>query len=250
MSFEQAGLQNIRQISPDAERCCRFQTLLVVQPAVEDPDISTLFQGDMENIAVEGMEAFSTYAVLLHCEILASGGLAVRVSFDSNVISEHFIRRLIHQLQSVLEQICSLPLDTRVDEIQTVSKEDLQDIWCWNATVPQPVEDACVHDIFQSVAQLHPAADAICAWDGKLTYGQLDDLSTHLAYHLAAVGIGSDVVVPLYFEKSLYTAIAIMGVMKAGGACVLLGTYEERSLYYSYGAIDLDHLLTSVLRCL
>jgi non-ribosomal peptide synthetase component F len=62
----------------------------------------------------------------------------------------------------------------------------------------------------------------VCAWDGDLTYGELDALSSALAEHLAERGVGPEVFVPLCFEKSRWTIVAMVGVMKAGGMFVLL----------------------------
>ncbi|KAM4058623.1 AMP-binding enzyme [Hirsutella rhossiliensis] len=88
----------------------------------------------------------------------------------------------------------------------------------------------CIHDVISHQARARPNAPALCAWDGELTYGELDDLSSRLAGHIAGLGVGPEVVVPLCFEKSLWTTVAMLGVLKAGGAFVLLdpGLPERR----------------------
>lgn len=57
-----------------------------------------------------------------------------------------------------------------------------------------------------------------------MTYGRLDELSSKLAGHLVnRVGIAEvETLVPLYFEKSIWTIVAMLAVLKAGGAFVLL----------------------------
>ncbi|KAL6701464.1 hypothetical protein J3F84DRAFT_399195 [Trichoderma pleuroticola] len=102
---------------------------------------------------------------------------------------------------------------------------DLNTIWTWNATVPAVVE-RCVHDIFLELAHEQPESPAICAWDGELTYGHLDELSTRLARYLTEVGIGPGTIVPLCFEKSMWMPVAMLGVMKAGGASVALDSSQ------------------------
>lgn len=102
---------------------------------------------------------------------------------------------------------------------------DLNTIWTWNATVPAVVE-RCVHDIFIEIAHEQPESPAICAWDGELTYGHLDELSTRLARYLTEVGIGPGTIVPLCFEKSMWMPVAMLGVMKAGGASVALDSSQ------------------------
>ena len=67
-----------------------------------------------------------------------------------------------------------------------------------------------------------PDAPAVCAWDGCLTYDEIWTLSSRLAHHLVGLGIRADVVVPLLFEKSMWTPVAMVGVLRAGGAFLLL----------------------------
>lgn len=64
----------------------------------------------------------------------------------------------------------------------------------------------------------------MCAWDGELTYGQLDQCATLLEGHLVSsgFGVGPGAIVPLYFEKSMWVPVAIIAVMKAGAAFVAL----------------------------
>ncbi len=94
-------------------------------------------------------------------------------------------------------------------------------IWDWNKTVPAPLEKS-VHEMIEDWARIQPDAPAICAWDGDLAYGQLDGLATQLAGRLVDFGIGPGVLVPLCFEKSMWTTVAVLAVLKAGGGFVLL----------------------------
>jgi non-ribosomal peptide synthetase component F len=79
-----------------------------------------------------------------------------------------------------------------------------------------------VHDLFADQAAAQPESPAICAWDGELIYSELDALSTRLAGHLLSLGVKPDDVVPLCFEKSMWTVVAMLAVLKAGGAFVPL----------------------------
>ncbi|EFQ92826.1 hypothetical protein PTT_10009, partial [Pyrenophora teres f. teres 0-1] len=104
-----------------------------------------------------------------------------------------------------------LPVDNPPDT------KDVDKIWAWNKDVP-PAVDRCIHDLFTERALARPSAHAICAWDGEMTYGQLDALSTKLAGHLVQLGVKPEDVVPLCFEKSMWTVVAMLAVLKAGGA--------------------------------
>lgn len=102
-----------------------------------------------------------------------------------------------------------------------LSDMDRRQLEQWNRVVPAQVEQ-CVHELIAERCRARPHAPAVCAWDGEFTYGELERLSSALAAHLARLGVGPEVFVPLMFEKSRWTTVAMLGVMKAGGAFVLL----------------------------
>lgn len=109
----------------------------------------------------------------------------------------------------------------KLHDLDLISDRDLASIWGWNE--PQPrVIDSCVHHIIQSRVEQQPDALAICGWDASITYRQLDDYSNRLAHHLLGFGVGPEVIVPLCFEKSAWAIVALLGVVKAGGAFVFI----------------------------
>ena len=231
--FEQTGLQQIRRLSPEAQRACEFQTLIIVQPSGADVDRwGGIFveKNGAENEAGNDVRLrFYSYAITLECK-LREEGLELRVGFDSLVIDGHQVGKLISQFEYFLRLMCDPgSAGKKLRDLETVSQEDLGDIWDWNATVPQAAE-VCVHDLIIETARKQPDAPAVCAWDGGWTYAELDDMSNRLAHYLMTLGVGPEVVVPLCFEKSKWTAVAMVAVMKSGGASVLLDSAqpEER----------------------
>lgn len=78
-----------------------------------------------------------------------------------------------------------------------------------------------MHDIISEQAAANPDKIALSSWDGQFTYAELETLSTSLGHHLCSLGVAVGTIVPLCFEKSRWTTIALLGVMKAGGAFAL-----------------------------
>jgi amino acid adenylation domain-containing protein len=93
--------------------------------------------------------------------------------------------------------------------------------WSQHNKVPEAIHQ-CVHELIKIKAQIRTDAPAICAWDGHMTYGELDELSTKLAGHLVQLGVKPESFVPLCFEKSMWIVVAMLAVLKAGGAFVPL----------------------------
>ena len=228
--FEQTGLSQIRQLGGDAEQACRFQTLLVVEPMHERNVDYELFTTTTDDKTYKGMsetDAFTTYAIMLLCQ-LQDQGLHLQISFDSTVVEPRLMERMAQQFEHILRQLSMEKCQTaKVKDIETVSQQDLRDIWQWNASVPPAVE-MCMHDLIAEMTQRQPESTAICAWDGELTYTQLNEMSTRLAHHLVEHGVGLDVVVPLCFEKSMWMPVAALAVMKAGGASIAMDVTQPQ----------------------
>ncbi|KAL4780783.1 hypothetical protein BJX76DRAFT_360501 [Aspergillus varians] len=237
--FEQAGLHQIRRVNDDTKHACKFQTLLVVQPKAEIEDtqrFNSIFQSPTKAHQVDSAQtnsAFNSHGLVLVCQLLPDG-VNVTASFDSHVVQREAVGSMVQQLECILQQIChmSAAQRLRVKDINTASTDDLAKIWEWNATVPTPVEN-CIHDLISERARNQPGAPAIHAWDGDLTYQELDDLSTGLAHHLLQqYDLKQNTVVPLLFTKSMWMSVAMLAVMKAGGASIALdiGQPEDRLL--------------------
>jgi non-ribosomal peptide synthetase component F len=97
----------------------------------------------------------------------------------------------------------------------------------WNANVPETA-DRCIHDLISDVVQEQPDAQAISAWDGQMSYAELEQFSTVLASEMIRISaqdgetIGRGTIVPLNFAKSMWTPVAALATIKTGAACVLL----------------------------
>ena len=115
-----------------------------------------------------------------------------------------------------------------IGAIESLSDQDQEQILRWNSVLPVAPE-LCVHTVILSRTLERPHEPAICSWDGTLTYSQLDALSSRLAYRLRSLGIGADDYIPLCFEKSMWMVVSMLGVMKAGAACVPLDPSHPRS---------------------
>ncbi len=76
-----------------------------------------------------------------------------------------------------------------------------------------------------------PAAVAVVGADHSLTYADLDARANRLASYLQGLGVGPEVTVATCLRRSPEMAVALLGVLKAGGACVPLDpTYPTERL--------------------
>ena len=98
-----------------------------------------------------------------------------------------------------------------------------------NSTTPGEHTAECLHVLIERVAALQPEAEAICAWDGSMSYRELNELSDVVSRQLQQIGLGVGNYIPFAFEKSKWVVVACIGILKAGAAFVPLNVTDPDS---------------------
>ncbi|KAJ6781995.1 hypothetical protein PWT90_01282 [Aphanocladium album] len=216
--FEHFGLHNISHLGDDAAKACGFQSLLVIQQSESPTEERSEILRDTEGLVTRPM--WDTYALSILCTPALDGKIHIEAVYDATVVPKAQMRRILNVFAHILEQTVSSP-HIPIADMDSVSTQDLQQIQNWNMSVP-PTVSKCIHDIIHDRVVSHPEAIAIDAWDGQLTYKELDERSSRLAGVLIKNGLRQEIFVPLCMEKSKWVAVAILAVNKAGGAFILL----------------------------
>ncbi len=137
--------------------------------------------------------------------------------YDESFINTRQMERLLELLDHFIQELSS-NLTIKVEDLGTCSANDYEEILGWNSAHHDPVEE-CIHWHFQKQAATQPDAEAVCGWDRNFTYRELDTMSIRLANHLTSqYGVGPEVIVPICFPKSAYTIVAMLAILRAGGA--------------------------------
>lgn len=212
----QLGLQGIKRLHPDLRAACEFQNVLVIHPRVDAPPTGRLTNDSPET----DLKRFRTFAMTISCTI-RDEGIDLSTYFDSNVVNTTTMQRVLVQLEYVLNNLAMEDENMTLDIAAQINPDDVRQIQTWNHHLPQRI-DACVHELFHRTALAYPKAPAVCAWDGELSYSQLDDLSSRLAKLLVTAGVAPETYVAFCFEKSLLAVVALLAIMKAGGICTPL----------------------------
>ncbi|KAI1993552.1 hypothetical protein LOZ51_003931 [Ophidiomyces ophidiicola] len=135
------------------------------------------------------------------------------------LLSQSMRETYTDSLANILKSVMSDSTQTVAQAIE-VTPMELEKIWQWNDPIPSPNE-TLMHEIFVENAVKHPNKPAVVSWDGQLSYGEVNALSTQLAIQLLENGVQVGEPILLCFEKCRWTVVAVLAVMKAGGALVL-----------------------------
>jgi natural product biosynthesis luciferase-like monooxygenase protein/amino acid adenylation domain-containing protein len=91
----------------------------------------------------------------------------------------------------------------------------------WNATtVASPQQ--CIHELIAAQTRRMPEAPAIIYKKRQLSYQELDEQTNQVAHYLRKQGVGPEVRVGIYMERSLELVVGLLGILKTGGAYVPL----------------------------
>ncbi|KAH6855926.1 hypothetical protein B0I37DRAFT_366127 [Chaetomium sp. MPI-CAGE-AT-0009] len=235
--FEHAGLQNINRMLPD--KTLDLNHLFVIQPFADrlgEQSASLLPEG-LEPVPYTDVAAFHAYPLVVECntgseaenqgdsvELEAYFDEAILPSDRANAIMERF-RHIFIQLRAAASSSGVGSSSTPVAHIDILGPQDIPRIRGWNqwTQAAEPGRDACIHDLVHQQRLGQPDAQAVCAWDGQLTYAELDDLSLRLAHHLVSLGVRAEIPVIMIFEKTLWAVVAQIAILRAGGIIVPVG---------------------------
>ncbi len=90
----------------------------------------------------------------------------------------------------------------------------------WNATTVVRRPDARMHRLFERQVEATPNATAVDFAGHTLTFQELNARANQLARVLVLRGVGDGVLVAVSMERSLELLVALLAVLKAGGAFV------------------------------
>jgi amino acid adenylation domain-containing protein len=145
------------------------------------------------------------------------GGLELELTYRSGLFLPDTVRRWARNLRGFLSGLpedreCpveAVPVVTGAERVEIVSSRNDTDV---------AVAPGLVHDIIAARAQQWPDRQAVGCRDVVLSYSELMARADSLAWYLRGQGVGAGVVVGLCLVRSVEMAVAVLAVLRAGGA--------------------------------
>ncbi|CAG8904534.1 unnamed protein product [Penicillium egyptiacum] len=160
-------------------------------------------------------------SVGIQCTLLDEMTSHIRITNDRTRFSAWQAQRMIEHFMHAQRQIKQSAFDTPLSSTLTLPPEHVSLLRKWNGY--QLLEEAtCIHHVVEANCTALSGAIAIDAWDISLTYRELATESTTLAHKLRRLNVGPGRIVPLLFERSGWTVIAILATLRAGAAFFLV----------------------------
>ena len=226
-----------------------FQVMLALQNAPGE----ALRVGGLEFEAM-GVEQRSAKFDLTMVLIESAQGMSGVLEYNTDLFDRGTMERMARHWERLLEGVVK-EAGMRIGELEILSKEERRQILEeWNGSVVEYPKEKCVHELFEEQAGRTPDAIALVFEGQQLTYGELNNRSNQLAWHLRRMGVGPEVLVGICMERSLEMVIGLLGILEGrrsvcpvgsaisegavglyvgrfGGGCIVNGRTAGRELW-------------------
>jgi amino acid adenylation domain-containing protein len=155
-------------------------------------------------------------------------GLGCTLEYNTDLFEAGTIARLLKQFQTLVEAaalnsdkpLAALPLLNAAEREELLAELSGTGVDCRRTE--------SLIELFEDQVARTPQAVAVNFEDERLTYAELNIRANRLAHYLQEQGVGLEVPVALCLERSLEVVVAILGVLKAGGAYLPLDPTNPR----------------------
>lgn len=167
------------------------------------------------------------------------------LKYSTDLYEEGTIARMASHFEILLQGIVSHPKE-RLSELPLLTAEERHQILVeWNATEVDYPKDKCLHEVFEGQVERTPDSVALGFETKYLSYRELNERANQLGRFLRSLGVGPEVLVGVYVERSIEMVIALYGILKAGGAYVPLDPeYPDERVRFMIEDSQLPVLLT------
>ncbi|VUC25893.1 unnamed protein product [Clonostachys rosea] len=161
----------------------------------------------------------SDLSIAIHAWVDQSD-LQMLFRYRLSLLSDDQAIQVLDCLTHVMEELITAP---SINSIDLCSDKAYAQLLRW-FTGQTDGETNFIHDLILEQCRNRPEELAVRAWDGSFVYRKLDFESNKVARRLVGEGVGPGDFVGIYFEKSKWTTVAVLAILRAGAAYVFLDT--------------------------
>jgi len=176
----------------------------------------------------------------------APTGIAGRFKYSTDLFDPPTIARMGGHLETLLRSVASNP-EQRISHLPLLTDSERHQVAVeWNNTDVVYATDVCIHNLFETKVEMTPDATAVVQGNRQLSYRELNNRANSLAESLRQRGVGPEHLVAICLKPSPEMMISILGVLKAGGACLPLDpSYPKGRLKHMVEDSGVKVLLTT-----
>jgi amino acid adenylation domain-containing protein/FkbM family methyltransferase len=152
------------------------------------------------------------------------GSLRIEIQYDAERFSQAGVELLLGRFQKLIESAANNER-ALIRELELIGGNEVNDLLVeWNNTKREPLEYQCIHELIITQTRKTPDRIALIDRERQVSYQELDRRSSLLGSYLQSLGVGPDIVVGVFLERSVEIMVGLLGALKAGGAYLPLDT--------------------------
>src|SRR5262249_30805203 len=136
-------------------------------------------------------------------------------------------RHMLEHYERLLEGIVA-DADRPVWALSMMSGLDEKVLSDWNCARPPSPKEQTIIEILEAQAESRPQEPAAIFDQTQLGYGELNSKANKFGHYLASMGIGPGSLAGIFMPHSKEMAVAMLGVLKAGGAWLPLDVLNPK----------------------
>lgn len=195
--------------------------LFQVALSFQDIEASLNELPDLRFDLLDSETSVSLYDLMLVITEL-SGDIRLSFIYRTDLFDSATIQRMAGNFRTLLESIVLNPDESIFVLPVLTHAEREQIITDWNSSKSGTPSADCIHELFEAQVERTPDAVAVVFEGRQMTYSELNSRTNQLANYLIRLGVGPEVLVGIYEERSLEMIVGLLGILKAGGAYVPL----------------------------
>ena len=144
-------------------------------------------------------------------------GLRIECDFNTDIFDETTLQRWLTHYQTLVEGIVADPTQT-LGSLPILTPAQRDELVNTPGNSLQFPKSETLHEWFERQVEATPDARAVTFDSAHLTYRELNRRANQVAHYLKTLGVGPEVLVGLFVERSFEMVVGILGILKAGGA--------------------------------
>ena len=149
------------------------------------------------------------------------GGITVSVVYRSDLFDGSTIQRLLRHYRQLLTAAAATP-GRHLSELPIMDAAEAASVVRTFAATPSERVHRSTHEWFEAAVDRYPERIAVSGDGQMMTYRELNRRANRLARQLRDLGVGPDVLVGLFVNRSPELLVGLLAILKAGGAYVPL----------------------------
>jgi non-ribosomal peptide synthetase component F/acyl carrier protein len=157
----------------------------------------------------------------------AGQNAVINLNYSKDLFDAETMLHMLEQYERLLKGIVA-DADQPVWALPMMGELDEKVLSGWNCVRPASPEEKNIVEVLEAQAEGRPQEPAAIFGETQLSYGELNSKASQLGHYLVSMGVGPESLVGVFMPPSKEMVVAMLGVLKAGGAWLPLDAVNPK----------------------